>query len=133
MPNHLHFLIYYRQTDQSLNKILGTGKRFLAYEFVKRLKSLDRKKTLSMLSEGVQKKDKSRGKLHAVWSRSFDIKECRNEKFFSQKLRYIHNNPCNGKWKPAKSFVDYPHSSASYYVNGEHAMYAVTDYRTLPM
>jgi len=40
MPNHIHALIAFRNTGQSINAIIGNGKRFLAYEIVKRLKLL---------------------------------------------------------------------------------------------
>ena len=42
MPNHLHALIAFRNTGQSINTIIGNGKRFIAYEIIKRLK--DREK-----------------------------------------------------------------------------------------
>jgi len=37
MPNHLHALIAFRNTSQSINTIVGNGKRFMAYEIIKRL------------------------------------------------------------------------------------------------
>ena len=76
-------------------------------------------------------KDKSRGKKHEVWIDSFDVKECRTEKFILQKLHYIHNNPCTGKWRLADSSIHYLHSSASYYISGSQGGYSVKDYREL--
>jgi len=38
MPNHVHALIYFSKTNKPINKIVGDGKRFMAYEIVKRLK-----------------------------------------------------------------------------------------------
>ncbi len=35
-----------------------------------------------------------------------------------QKLDYIHYNPVSGKWQLAKDFVEYEHSSASFYEAG---------------
>ncbi len=35
-----------------------------------------------------------------------------------EKLNYIHHNPVTGKWKLAKDFVSYEHSSASFYEDG---------------
>ena len=40
MPNHVHLMVQYTNTTQPLNTILGNGKRFLAYELVKRLTTL---------------------------------------------------------------------------------------------
>jgi len=49
----------------------------------------------------VQSNDKKNGKKHEVWKDSFDVKECRTEKFILQKLTYIHNNPWpeSGNWQ----------------------------------
>ena len=48
-----------------------------------------------------------------------------------QKLNYIHDNPCIGKWNLAESPVDYIHSSAHYYITGEQGIYSVTNYMEL--
>ena len=37
MPNHVHLLMYYDNNTQSLNTIVGNGKRFVGYEIIKRL------------------------------------------------------------------------------------------------
>jgi hypothetical protein len=78
---------------------------------------------------GVESKDKTRGKKHELWQDSFDIKECRTEKFILQKLTYIHNNPCCGKWKLVKEPHHYQHSSALFYLNGTPRHFGVKDYR----
>ena len=68
-------------------------------------------------------------KKHEQWQDSFDIKECRTEQFILQKLNYIHNNPCSGKWKLVKEPHQYEHSSALYYLNGKRGNIPVKDYR----
>ena len=129
MPNHLHMLLYYVGGDQSLNTIVGNGKRFMAYDVIKRLEGQNEKALLLKLESGVCAKDKSRGKKHEVWQGAFDVKECRTEKFILQKLHYIHNNPWTARWKLVNSPIDYQHSSARFYICGKHATYAITDYR----
>jgi REP element-mobilizing transposase RayT len=129
MPNHLHLLLYFAGGNQSLNTHVGNGKRFMAYEIINRLKQQNEISLLKKLQNDVQTKDKSRGKKHEVWINSFDVKECRTEKFILQKLHYIHNNPCTGKWKLADSSIHYFHSSASFYISGRQGGYAVKDYR----
>src|SRR5690349_23030392 len=37
MPNHVHSLLHVNGSEATINKILGNGKRFMAYEIVKRL------------------------------------------------------------------------------------------------
>ena len=129
MPNHLHLLMYYSGSSRNLNFEIGEAKRFLAYEIIKRLEKLNEVALLKELGHAVQLKDKSRGKLHEVWEDSFDCKECRTEKFIMQKLQYIHNNPCNGKWKLADDPLHYQHSSAGFYISGKEGFFAVKDYR----
>lgn len=38
MPNHLHFIIATPYRNSNLNKLIGNGKRFLAYDIVEQLK-----------------------------------------------------------------------------------------------
>ena len=125
MPNHFHFLVAFSKTD-NINKLIGNGKRFLAYEIIKRLKEANNTSILNQLSEAVEITDRKRGKLHEVFEDSFDIKECFTEKFIKQKLDYIHNNPCTGKWMLADCPEKYLHSSAKFYSNGEQALFPVT-------
>ena len=129
MPNHLHLLAYYSGIRQSLNTIIGNGKRFMAYEIVNRLNEAKLDDILIKLGNDVKPKDRARGKIHEIWTDSFDVKECRTEKFILQKLNYIHNNPCSGKWRLASDPLHYPHSSASFYISGKAGIYNVTDYR----
>src|SRR6476620_4542277 len=115
MPNHLHALIGFQNTGKSINKIVGDGKRFMAYEIVKRLKKKGAEDILLQLQQGVGVKDRQRNKQHEIWSDSFDWKDCRSQAFINQKLAYMHQNPCAGKWQLAKSPIAYPHSSAAFY------------------
>jgi REP element-mobilizing transposase RayT len=129
MPNHLHLILYFSGGPQSLNTLVGNGKRFIGYEIINRLTIQNEIMLLKQLQAGVKPKDKSCGKKHELWQDSFDVKECRTEKFILQKLIYIHNNPCSGKWKLVTEPHLYPHSSALFYLNGKTAGYPVRDYR----
>ncbi|HYD22979.1 MAG TPA: hypothetical protein VEB40_15960 [Flavipsychrobacter sp.] len=131
MPNHIHVLINFGESDKSLNTIVGEGKRFLAYGIVKRLQTADKQDILAQLQSAVQLKDQSRGKKHEVFKDSFDIKECRSIEFARQKLDYIHANPVSKKWSLAADMVSYPHGSARYYLTGVQGEYEVVDCFTL--
>jgi len=48
-----------------------------------------------------------------------------------QKLDYMHDNPCKGKWNIVESPVDYIYSSAKYHTTGELGIYHVTNYMLL--
>jgi REP element-mobilizing transposase RayT len=94
MPNHVHALIGFCNTGQSINTIIGNGKRFIAYEIIKRLEQQQQIKLLHQLNLSVEAKDRERNKKHEVWRDSFDWKECRTHKYMLQKLDYM----------PARSF-----------------------------
>jgi REP element-mobilizing transposase RayT len=130
MPNHLHLLLNFSGVIQSLNTLVGNGKRFMAYEMIKRLEKQSEWELLNRLQLAVQASDKRRGQKHEVWKDGFDAKQCRTEKFILQKLHYIHNNPCAGKWKLVKTIELYRHSSALFYLNGNKSNYPlIKDYR----
>jgi hypothetical protein len=61
MPNHVHLLLHYNGGHQSLNTIVGNGKRFMAYEIVYRLEQQSNNDILKLLQQGV-KGQKSREK-----------------------------------------------------------------------
>jgi REP element-mobilizing transposase RayT len=128
MPNHLHFLINFKNTSKKVNTIIGNGKRFLAYDIVKKLQQRKEFELLNLLASAVEQKDRSRGKKHEVWKPSFDVKECRTEKFLLQKLNYIHDNPVKGKWMLAKDNEAYVHSSCLFYFKKKHRFCEVTHY-----
>lgn len=128
MPNHLHFLIFVSENSKSINQLVGNGKRFMAYEIVKRLKAQENETVLKQLQEGVDMNEAIKGKHHQVFEASFDCKICLNEKFIRQKINYMHRNPLSGKWNLAESITDYPHSSARFYETGEPSAYLVTSY-----
>ncbi len=127
MPTHLHALIDFSTTAKKINTIIGDGKRFMAYEIVKRLKEAGKTDMLEALEKAVATKRKEKGKLHEIWAESFDWKICETMEFAYQKLIYIHNNPCSGKWNLVEDITKYEHSSASYYISGKHTGYIVTD------
>jgi REP element-mobilizing transposase RayT len=66
MPNHIHFILGYKNCGQLIKTRIGTLKRFLAYDLVNLIKEKGDKEMLHILSEGVTKTDKERGKLHQV-------------------------------------------------------------------
>ena len=128
MPNHVHAIISFKAKSQSINMIVGNGKRFMAYELIKRLGMQGETGLLAQLAEGVEAKRKANKKLHEVWELSFDWKECNSHFFFNQKLDYMHDNPCNGKWNLSINPVLYPHSSARFYIEGVQGIYPVTNF-----
>jgi REP element-mobilizing transposase RayT len=65
MPNHVHALITFAATGQSINTIIGNGKRFMAYEIINKLEARGENDLLSILQNNVEAKRKVNKKLHA--------------------------------------------------------------------
>ena len=130
MPNHLHLLIYVGNDESTINNLLANGKRFLAYEIVKRLESTNQVDIMKQLSEAVSTEEKNRKMKHRVFEVSSDIKPCYYESYLLQKLSYIHSNPLRGKWKLAATPEDYLHSSVAFYeLNQAHPFVRLTHYK----
>jgi putative transposase len=53
------------------------------------------------------------------WQRNSLATEVYTPSVVIQKLNYIHNNPCNGKWMLAASPINYKFSSACFYETGK--------------
>lgn len=132
MPNHLHVLIHLMPGEKTINQVLANGKRFLAYEIVKRLKATQRDDILNVLKAGVKPEDRVQNRKHRVFEISSDIKPCYTEKFLIQKLEYIHANPLRGKWCLCETADGYFHSSAAFYeLNEVHPNVTITHYKDL--
>jgi hypothetical protein len=128
MPNHVHAVISFKNTLQSINTIVGNGKRFMAYEIIKRLQENKEDAIVKQLQDGVEIARKLKNKQHEVWKLSFDWKQCKSPSFINQKLEYMHNNPCIKKWNLSVSPISYLHSSAKYYIQGDRGIYNVTNF-----
>ena len=129
MPNHVHVLIYLTNFDINLNTLLSNGKRFMAYELVKRLINNQENILLNKLSGACSEKEKAKGQKHKVFEPSFDAKEIYSLEFLNQKLDYIHHNPVSGKWNLAREYTDYIHSSAAFYIDEKsNGFIDITDY-----
>jgi hypothetical protein len=131
MPNHIHLLLYAGHNMPRLNKLIGNGKRFLAYEIIKRLKSRGQEQLLLRLAEGVQPGELKVGKKHQVFQLSFDARVCHSTEMIEQKLDYIHQNPVSGKWNLVDDFTKYPHSSAAFYETEANIKFPVRHYKDI--
>ena len=119
MPNHVHCILFFPDEDYDLNKIVGNGKRFMAYDIIKRLEEKGHSKILLQLKEGLTERDVDKGQKHKVFEDSFDAKPIYHRKFLLQKINYIHLNCVRGKWKLVEHWEDYEHSSARFYVKNK--------------
>ena len=128
MPNHVHFTLNTPKHISHLDKLVSNGKRFIAYEMVKRLVLQNEKEILKVLADGVVPSDLRRGKLHQVFKPSFDARIIYNEPMLFQKINYIHHNPVNKKWSLVDDYVKYEHSSAGFYEEDKKYSFPLTHY-----
>ncbi len=63
-----------------------------------------------------------------VWKRNSMSIDLFNEKFLLQKLKYIHNNPCQPKWELVRQPLDYRYSSAKFYYDREDSFQMLKHY-----
>ena len=63
MPNHFHAILYFPQSGYDLNKIIGNGKRFIAYEIIERLKKQKEDNLLKLLATAVTETERKKGQL----------------------------------------------------------------------
>ena len=64
MQNHVHGILFFPVEDYNLNKIVSNGKRFIAYELIKRLGLQGLSKILLQLKEGLTERDVAKGQKH---------------------------------------------------------------------
>ena len=83
MPNHCHFIVFI-PPNQNISKLVANGKRFMAYDIVKKLKELKKYKLLNELEYSVDPNEKKIGKKHNMFQPSFDAKPIYSEKFMLQ-------------------------------------------------
>jgi len=116
MPNHVHVLIKLSDKSLLLPKIIQNAKRFLAYQIIELLDEDKRLDSLNFFASNARIKS---GAKHKVFENSYDSLIIQSNKFFLEKLNYIHFNPCQEKWQLASNPEDYKYSSASNYILGK--------------
>jgi len=110
MPNHVH-LIWKISNGFERKDVQGALFSFTAHEFKKKIK---RNNPALLEDYLVNKVDRE----YEFWEREPMIKECWTEKFFRQKLSYIHFNPCQPHWNLTAVPENYKYSSAKFYETG---------------
>jgi putative transposase len=131
MPNHIHLILYLRDHTMKLNKIIGNGKRFMAYAIIQTLERVGRHDILNLLFDSVTPRERTKGQRYRVFEESFDAKSIDTEHFLQQKIDYIHHNPVRGKWQLADDYTLYLHSSASFYETGNSHFFRPMHYADL--
>ena len=116
MPNHIHVILEISERSPVIGKLVQNAKRFLAYGIVDYLEADGRADILSHFQSKANKRKRAK---HKVFNHRYDSLILQSLKFFLQKLNYIHNNPCQEKWRLAEYPEEYNYSSAANYISGK--------------
>ena len=113
MTNHLHFL-WQAKEGKKLSDIVRSYKRFTTEKIKPLVKRDSRKYINGLIRTSFYKRTRNK---FQVWQDYNYPELTETEKFFQQKLNYIHNNPVE------KGYVanpeDWFYSSAGFYLSGE--------------
>ncbi len=122
MPSHVHTLL--KPTDLPIGKVLQQFGSYTAHEILKQLKRENQVSLLQFFHEQHRKP----GDQHSIWQ-DIQAQNIFTQDFLSQKLDYIHSNPCREKWKLVEDRADYRYSSACFYDRGQTSLIEVDDLR----
>ncbi|MGH9814038.1 MAG: REP-associated tyrosine transposase [Candidatus Acidiferrales bacterium] len=115
MPDHYHLLLGFPQ-ELSVSDFLRDFKSYVGKQIVQKLRASGAVKLLERfrVSDSPRRR---RDPTYGVLQPDNDDRVAHSERFFRQKLEYIHSNP----WKEGlvERTVDYPWSSCRAYMTGE--------------
>ena len=110
MPNHIHLLWENKLEYSNRWKLLTQGS-LLKYTAANIIASMN-------ASEKLYHQVNSSDRDFQIWERDPLWIDCFNIEVATQKLNYIHQNPCTEKWSLAGAIGEYRYSSASFYETG---------------
>lgn len=120
MPNHAHFIVS-SDEGKNLSDIMRDYGTHTSRKMSGLLKMSNQKSLLTIFREAAQLD--GRGSEYKVWQDGFHPIAIESEKFFLQKLNYLHENPVR------KGYVETPeywkYSSARNYIIGDHSIIRV--------
>ena len=121
MPNHIHLLWQMLELNGKESPA-GSFAKFTAHQF-KKVMSNSNPEELARYK--VDKTDRP----HSFWKRDPLAISMTTEKYFLQRLNYIHNNPLSARWQLVTLPEEYRWSSAKFYELDIDEFGIVTDYR----
>ena len=119
MTNHIHCIISVKES-YSLEDIIASFKKFTTFQIKKILEKDSRKYISSLIKSSYAKKKNTS---FQIWQRENYPEMIESEKFFLQKMDYIHNNPVKKEYvaKPE----DWLYSSARNYLLNDNSVIVV--------
>lgn len=112
MPNHIH-LIWEMIELNGKESPHASFLKFTSHEIQK-----DLRRSHPNILEDFKVQSEIRN--YQFWQRDSLPIELYSPEVIFQKLNYIHNNPCQGKWLLSNSPLEYEFSSAAFYESGKN-------------
>lgn len=109
MPNHIHLIITLMQQPTDFSKFQLSLLRFTSKAIIKDIKVAGKERELLSY-----KSTQSDRQIH-IWKRRPKWIAVINRPIYLQKLKYIHMNPLQKKWRLVDAPELYPWSSADFY------------------
>jgi putative transposase len=122
MPTHLHTVTL--PLGRSIGELLQNFGSFTAHAILKKLREDNRKNLLEFFH--AQRRDDSLE--HSIWQ-DIQAKNIYSEKFLTQKIEYIHQNPVAKDWNLVQKRADYKYSSACFYDEDKQPIIEIDDIR----
>jgi hypothetical protein len=145
MPTHLHYVVYLNREDYGISEIQRDFKRHTARQIIEGLESsVDRpassalpifdaagfrRESAKELLGHFREAGRIAGQAYRIWLPDDQPEMVFTQKFFEQKLLYIHANPVDAKITATTD--DYPYSSAAFYSTGKEGLIPITPMRFL--
>ncbi len=120
MPNHVHYIL---STSEgiSLSEVMRDFNRHTSRKISEALKTNNNRDNLRLFAQTAD--FDGRGNIYKIWQEGFHPMAVESDKFFMEKLQYIHDNPVR------KGFVEkvehWKYSSARNYLNDDHSVIEV--------
>ncbi|MBF8294452.1 MAG: transposase [Bacteroidetes bacterium] len=117
MPTHAHYIM---STDEgkNLSNVMRDFNTHTSREITALLLTERKSSTVRTFCEAAMEDD--RGNRFKVWQRGFHPIAIESDRFYEEKLDYIHNNPVTAGLVEAPEQWEY--SSARNYILGDHSM-----------
>ena len=126
MPNHIHLIAQFC-ADDPFENVLRDYKKQTADRIIRQLKAEENQQAMSSLAA----KSNPRKQQFKIWEDGYNAKAVVTEDFLQQKMRYIHNNPCQPHWVLSTSPERYLWSSARFYYTDQPCIIPIDDVRRI--
>jgi putative transposase len=122
MSTHLHAIVL--PLDRPIGNLLQNFGSFTAHKILQKLREDNRKDLLEFFH--AQRRDSSLE--YSIWQ-DIQAKNIYTEKFLTQKMEYIHQNPVANELNLIQDRAEYLYSSACYYDEGRQPIIEIDDIR----